>query len=353
MKVAFNVYPLQSAHKGRGIGYYTQNLLDQFRKKDDLQIIEFTDTNQVKDADVVHYPWFDLFFRTLKLSKYPMVVTVYDTTPLIFPQEYPVGFKGKINFYFQKRSLKNCQRVITISLCSKKDIVKYLDIPEDKIKVIPLAANGAFRPLSDAEKLFIKRKYNLPNHFLLYVGDANYVKNLHFLIMGFKALKENFPDLKLILAGGVFLKKPQSIDHPELKSLKNIFQKIDQFKLENEILRPGQISTEDLVGFYNLATVYVQPSLYEGFGLPVVEAFACGTPVVASNTSSLTEVSGNAALYFDPRNITQFREVLTQLLQDKSLQDRFSRLGLKRAQLFSWEKTANQTVKVYEEISRK
>lgn len=353
MKVAFNTYPLQSGHKTRGVGYYTWNLLEEFKKRDDLEILEFTDLSQVIQADVIHYPWFDLFFRTLKLNKIPTVVTVHDTMPLIFTKEYPVGIKGKINFYFQKRNLKKCKEIITVSNYSKKDIIKYLKIPEEKITIIKEAASDFFKILSDSEKLFIKRKYKLPNQFLLYVGDANFVKNLPFLVDGFKMLKEKFTDLKLILVGGVFLKKPDNINHPELRGLKNLFQRIDEYKLKDDIIMPGQVPTEDLVGFYNLATIYIQPSLYEGFGLPLLEAFACGVPVMASNVSSLPEVGGSAVLYFDPNNINQFISELEELLQDRSLQKKFSKLGLERAKLFTWKGVADETIKVYKKAINK
>ncbi len=353
MKIAFNIYPLQSAHKTRGIGYYTYNLLEELKKRDDLEVLEFTDISQVKQADVVHYPWFDLFFKTLKLNKIPTIVTVHDTMPLVFPKEYPVGLKGKINFYFQKRALKKCKQIITVSKCSQKDISKYLNIPKEKISIIPEAANEAFRVLSDALKLSIKRKYKLPDNFLLYVGDANFVKNLPFLIDGFNILKEKFPDLKLILVGGVFLKKPDSIDHPELKSLKELFQRIDRYNLSDDIIRPGQIDISALVGFYNLATVYVQPSLYEGLGLPILEAFACGTPVVSSNTSSLPEIGGDAACYFDPNNLSKFTSVLGKLLEDKELRLKMSRLGLQRIKLFSWKGVADATIATYKKAINK
>lgn len=351
MKVAFNTYPLQSGHKTRGVGYYTQNLLDELKKRDDLEILEFTDLSQVKQADVIHYPWFDLFFRTLKLNKIPTVVTVHDTTPLVFPKEYPVGLRGKINLYLQKRMLKKCKQIITVSDYSEKDITKYLNIPKERITVIQEAASEVFQMLSDSEKLSIKRKYKLPDQFLLYVGDANFVKNLPFLIDGYKILKEKFHDLKLILVGGVFLKKPENINHPELKGLKNLFQKIDDYKLKDDIIMPGQVPTKDLVGFYNLATAYVQPSLYEGFGLPILEAFSSGTPVVCSNVSSLPEIGGDAALYFDPTNRSEFYEILALLLQDKSLQNKFSRLGLQRAKLYSWKGVADETIKAYKKAS--
>lgn len=353
MKVAFNTYPLQSGHKTRGVGYYTLNLLEEFKKRDDLEILEFTNLFQVKQADVIHYPWFDLFSRTLKLNKIPTVVTVHDTMPLIFTKEYPVGIKGKINFYFQKRSLKKCKEIITVSNYSEKDIIKYLKIPKEKVTIIKEAASDFFKILPDSEKLSIKRKYKLPDQFLLYVGDANFVKNLPFLIDGFKIIKDKFPLLKLILVGEVFLKNLSNIDHPELKSLKEVFQKINKYNLSEDVLRPGHINSKDLVGFYNLATIYIQPSLYEGFGLPLLEAFACGVPIMASNVSSLPEVGGGAVLYFDPNNINQFISKLEELLQDRSLQNKFSKLGLERAKLFTWKGVADETIKVYKKAINK
>lgn len=353
MKVAFNTYPLQSGHKTRGVGYYTQNLLDELKKRDNLEILEFTDLSQVKQADVIHYPWFDLFSRTLKLNKISTVVTIHDTTPLVFPKEYPVGLRGKINLFLQKRMLKKCKQIITVSNYSEKDITKYLNIPKEKITVIPEAASEVFQMLSDSEKLSIKRKYKLPDRFLLYVGDANFVKNLPFLIDGYKILKEKFQDLKLILIGGVFLKKPNNIDHPELKSLQTLFNKIDEYKLKDDIIMPGQIPIKDLVGFYNLAIVYVQPSLYEGFGLPILEAFACGVPVISSNASSLSEVGGGAVLYFDPKNLNELVGVLEELIQDNSLRSKLLKSGLQRSKLFSWKGVADETIKVYKKSINK
>ena len=349
MKIAFNTLPLKTGHKTRGVGAYTRNLLEKL-KESDIQIEEFENISEVKKADVVYYPWFDLFFRTLKLNKQiPTVVTVYDVMPLVFPKNYPLGIKGKVNFYLQTRALKSCKQIITISNCSKRDIVKFLNIKEDRITVIPGAASEKFKPLSEAKLLAHKRKFNLPDRFILFVGDANFVKNLPFLIEGFKSLREDdFKDIKLVLVGGVFLKKVENINHPELESLKKLNRLIDNYRLDEFIIRPGQVDEDELVCFYNLATLYVQPSLYEGFGLPILEAMSCGTPVLSSKTSSLSEVGGDAAVYFDPTNLSQFVTTLKEILNDKSLQVKLSRLGLKRAQVFSWEKVATDIFKVFE-----
>lgn len=350
MKIAFNITPLKSAHRQRGIGYYAKNLLEGLKTEPDLEVLEFTDLSQVKDVDVAHFPWFDLFFHTLPLSS-PLstVVTIHDVIPLIFKDHYPVGLRGRVNFILQKLALRRCQKIITDSNASKTDIVRYLKVMESKISVVPLAADESFKPLSDSKLLQIKRKYNLPDRFLLYVGDANFVKNLPFLIECFNELikSSQFADLKLTLVGEVFLKNLESIDHPELSSLKKVFQKIKDFGLETSVIRPGRLEKEALVAFYNLATLYVQPSLYEGFGLPVLEAFACGAPALVSGRGALKEVGGDAPLYFDPQNKYQFLSLAFEVLQNKSLQQKLSKLGLRQAAKFSWKKTVKETKLVY------
>lgn len=352
MKVALNVYPLKSAHKDRGIGYYTKNLLEQLKKDNSIEVVEFTSLSEVKKADVTHYPWFDLFFHTLPIKRrFPTVVTIHDVMPLIFPGHYPTGFKGEINLLLQKIALGSCKHIITDSKTSKADIVKYLKLQEEQITAIHLAVVDEYFTVlrSDTKLIYIKRRYRLPDKFLLYVGDANWVKNLPFLIEGFHQLiqESEFEDIKLVLIGGVFLKDVENIDHPELESLKLVNKLIKQYGLETRIIRPGQIKEDELVAFYNLATIYVQPSLYEGFGLPILQAFACGAPVISSDRGSLPEIGGKATVYFDPTNIKQFISVAQEILENKSLQDKLSKLGLEQAKRFSWKKVAEETKSVY------
>ncbi len=351
MKVAINITSLENAHKNRGIGYYTRNLIDSLENNTDIQVVKFRDINELSNVDLVHYPWFDFYFRSLPLiSKYPIIVTIHDVMPLIFRDKYPVGIRGKVNFQWQKFALKRVKKVITDSYVSKQDIRKYLFLEESKIEVVHLAADKKFKVISNSESLRVKLKYHLPERFLLYVGDANYVKNLPFLIKGFKRLREQSEsrELKLVLVGGVFLKKTEGIDHPELASLKETLKLINDYDLTDHIIRPGQIDDDDLVGIYNLATIYVQPSLYEGFGLPVVQALACGTPVASSEAGSLKEIGGSAVIYFNPTNLDQMVTILKDILSDKNLNKKLSIMSTEQSKKFSWEEVAYETKKIYE-----
>lgn len=354
MKIGFNISPLKNAHRDRGIGNYSYKLLEQLKKNNDISIQEFIHQSELKDVNAIHYPWFDFFFSTLtKIKRIPTVVTVHDIIPLKYKENYPVGLKGKVNLFFQKRELKKCNAVITDSQSSKKDIINFLGISAEKISVIPLAADDDFKILPESRLIHIRRKYNLTNRFILYVGDANWVKNLPFLINSFKSItdKGDFKDLKLVLVGGVFLKKVENIDHPELESLKKVNSMIKDLNLEDKVIRVGKLEKDDLVCFYNLANLYVQPSFYEGFGLPLLEAMSCGVPVLSSNGGALPEVGGEAVVYFNSKNNIQFESLVEEILSNKSLQQRLSKLGLKQAKNFSWQKVAEQTIKVYYNVS--
>ncbi len=354
MKIGINILPLKTGHKLRGIGYYTTNLLNYLKKEPDIEILEFTKLSEIKDVDLIHYPWFDFYFHTLPIKKkFKRVITIHDTIPLIFPLHYPVGIKGRINFLLQRMALRNTDHIISDSKVSKEDVVKYLNVSDNKITSIPLAPEEGFMPiLNDTKLLQTKRKYKLPNKFLLYVGDVNWTKNLPFLIKGFSILRQNpkLSDLGLVLVGDAFLKNVDYIDHPELESLRMVNKLIRELNLANQVIRPGNLKKEELINFYNLATVYIQPSIYEGFGLPVLEAFACGTPVICSNGGSLSEVGGEAAIYFEPENLGKFTKISEEVLLNKSLQKKLSDLALTQVLNFSWKRVIYQTKKVYTQV---
>ncbi len=240
MKIAINTLPLQTGHKNRGIGSYTESLIEALEKDESLDIIKFTEIDELKfPVDVIHYPWFDLFYHSLSLqTKYPSVITIHDVIPLIFPEHYPIGVRAKVNYLLQRLSLRGFKYIMTDSHISKKDIINYLKIKENKIIVVPLAASENYKVLTDAQLIYARRKYNLPDNFLLYVGDANWVKNLHFLIQAFSELvkKDEFNKFKLVLVNNVFLKNVENINHPELESLKLVNRLIKDNNLSNFII---------------------------------------------------------------------------------------------------------------------
>lgn len=349
MKVIIDISPLKSAHKTRGIGMYTRRLVDAVREIDkDNKYILTTKSDHISDADIIHYPYFDLFFHTLPLKKQTKtVVTIHDLIPLMFPKDFPSGIKGKIRFFLQRTALKNVNTIITDSQNSKKDIIKYLNINENKISVVYLAAAKEFTPKSEKEILEIRKKYNLPEKFVLYVGDVNANKNLIQLIEAFCEVNNSHPKLHLVLVGRAF-------KNHKLVQVKEIKEKIVNSKLEDKVHIISNVPldpSKDLVAIYNAASVYVQPSLYEGFGLPILEAFACGTPVVASNVSSIPEITGDAAILVNPNSIPQIASGIKKAITlSETNRNKLIEKGMLQAKKFSWKKTALETIAIYKKI---
>ncbi|MBI4089671.1 MAG: glycosyltransferase family 4 protein [Candidatus Levybacteria bacterium] len=346
LKVFIDRNPLKGGHAVRGVGAYTRNLLAALKKQKEIELVEKTE-----NCDVVHYPYFDLFFLTLPLIKpKPTVVTVHDVIPLIYPEHYKAGLRGLLKFQIQKYSLTAASAIITDSETSKKDIVRFLDVPQEKVHVAHLAAGNEFRKMEDGGwRVEIRKKYGLPERFILYVGDVNYNKNIPGLIQAFNHLtiqpSNNSTNLKLVLVGDVF-------KNETLPEIKEIFQLIKRLNLEDKIMAPGFVPTEELVYLYNLATVYCQPSFYEGFGLPVLEAMACGCPVVVAKTQSLVEIAGGAAIFVDPKDTKDIADGISKVINYRETRDMLSKSGIERAKEFSWGKTAKKTIEVYHKVLR-
>ncbi len=363
MKVAIDTGPLTSGHSIRGIGVHTRLLLEHLQKLKGLEVdaVDFSKADLGK-YDIAHYQFFNPYFVFLPFfKKIKTVITVHDLTPLIYPAHYPSGIKGRMKFWLNKILMRQIDAVITISETSKKDIVRFLNIDPNKIHVVYLAPRKLFGRLKENQTKKIKQKYNLPEKFVLYVGDVNYNKNIPNLIRACK-----IADLSLVIVGkhamdietegmgindikGVkdwirfVLNKP----HPELSHFRQILKAFDNNK---NVLRLGFVPDSDLVAIFNLASVYCQPSFYEGFGLSVLEAFASGTPVVCSYTQALAEIAGDAALYFDPHDYKDLAQKLNKVVKDKKLSDDLTRRGVKRAKDFSWDKTAKETFEVYKKV---
>lgn len=346
MKIAIETSALTTGHKFRGTGSYLDNLKKALIKYyPDNQYLFFDKRESIPlDVDLLHYPYFDPFFLNLPLFKrHKTVVTVHDLTPIVFAKDFPPGIKGAVKWQIQKHLLAGMDAVITDSESSKNDIHKYARVQENKIEVIYLAADPDFKPVKDKLLLDnIKKKYLLPDDFVLYVGDVTVNKNLPRLTKAVRKL-----DLPLVLVGKALKNDQFDRGHPWNKDLVRVLNIIGDDK---KIFRLGFVPISDLAVIYSLAKVFVMPSLYEGFGLPVLEAMACGCPVVTSDKGSLKEVAGEAACYADPYSIDDISSKIKQVFFDSKLREKFSVLGEKRADDFSWKQTAGRTVSVYKRV---
>ncbi len=346
IRVAINTLPLEGGHRARGMGVYTRNLIDELEKHPDLELIKFTDLDKLENVDIVHYPFFDLFTNSLPFrKKFPTVVTVPDVTPLVFPQHYPPGIKGRLKNRLQKLSLKSAKAVITLSESSKKDIVKYLGVDQKKIFPIYLSASKSFRVIKDPAKLkSIQKKYKLPDKFTLFVGSVNWNKNLQNLT---QASLDAGIDICFV---GKNFEDQANLNHPERKPYA-IFLK--DFADNPMVHILGYVSEEDLVVIYNLAQVTLLPSFYEGFGIPILESQACGTPVITSNISSMPEVGGplvgGGVVYVDPYSVGDIKKGVVRL-QVTGYRLQTIRRGFENVKRFSWEKCAQETVNVYQSL---
>lgn len=346
MHIALDISPIKkdSFHRVRGTGFYTKNLQDALLKYFPEQKYTFFIQGDkiTENVDIVHYPYFEPFFLTLPIfKKHKTVVTVHDLTPLVFPQHFQSGLKGKIKWQIQKALLKNTDAIITDSNCSKKDIVNLTGIDKDKIHVIYLAAGEEFRQLKiENLKLKIAHKYKLPKKFALYVGDVTWNKNLPSLIKAIGIAK-----IPLVMVGRTLVNNNFDKTNPWNQDLIEVQKLISENK---NIICTGFVSSEDLVTIYNMATLLVMPSLYEGFGLPILEAMQSGCPVITSKEGSIPEIAGNAVYYVDAYSINSISQGIHDLYVNINLQKDLSQKGLLQANRFSWKKTAKETIQVYE-----
>jgi len=337
MKIAFDISPLSGGHAGRGTGVYTKQLLMSLKEHTNATIFEWDKNFTLPhDTDIVHHPYFDPFLLTLPLSrKYPTVVTVHDLIPIRYAKYFPKGIKGQLKWQIQKNSLLKAEGIITDSETSKKDIVELLGYPEEKIFVVFLAPSPIFAEQSLQEVNRVKKKYGLSNTFLLYVGDVNWNKNIPRLIVALKSV-----DVELVLVGKAFLNN-ELVETREINSL------IQSSGCESRVKKLGFVPEVDLPGIYTAAQTYIQPSIAEGFGLPVLEAMACGTPCVVSSKTSVAEIAG-PSLLIDPFNELDMREgILKALAIDKSVMKQKNKMW---ASTFTWAKTATQTMAAYEHV---
>ena len=345
IKVAIDSGPTTSGDKLRGIGIHTSELIKHLRNIKDLKVdlVDFKNTN-LGEFDIIHYPKFNPYFISLPFKKIgKTVITIHDLIYLLYPKAYPPGIKGSLKFWLQKVLIKNVDAVITISETSKKDIIRFLDIPSELINVIYLAPLSIYRKVDAQHRLLaVKRSYHLPDKFVLYVGDVNYNKNLSGLAEACKIAK-----IPLVIVGKQAASTDFDSNHPENKPLVNF---LNRYGNDKDIIRLGYVPNEDMVVIYNLASIYCQPSFYEGFGLPILEAFACETPVVASKISAHLEIAGDSALFADPKDPNDMAKKITMMLKDNKLKLEYINRGSSKVKNYSWEKTARETFRVHQKV---
>ena len=271
------------------------------------------------------------------------VVTIHDTIHLTFPQYLP----HRLAYAYARASMwtaaHRSARILTVSEASKRDILHFFDVPPEKVVVVYNAIDERFsrEPLAeDVER--VRERFQLHQRFVLYVGNIKPHKNLERLIEAFHALRQRgLDDLKLLIIGD------------EISSYPSLRRAVHRHKLHKHVRFLGYLPDDTLAIMYRLASVFVFPSLYEGFGLPPLEAMASGTPVVTSNLSSLPEVTGDAAVLVDPYDVDAIEAGIRQVLDDPILAADMRRKGLLRARQFSWEQSVTKTWEMYQEIGNR
>lgn len=279
----------------------------------------------------------DVFFSPAHYSPpfcpVPLVVTIHDLSYVYYPQEFLKKDLYKLT-HWTKESVEKAAKIICVSQTTKKDVMKHYAIPEEKIVVI---YNGYEKTVSENKNNTSKilSTYSLSDtKYLLYAGTLQPRKNISFLVRTFAKLHINYPTLKLVLTG----KKGWLYDE--------IFETVQSLSLQKKVIFTGYVSDEELITLYRNALCFVHPSLYEGFGLPLIEAMANGCPVVSSFASSLPEIGGDACLYFDPKNEADLTEKLQTIIESQTTRKELIRKGKERVTFFSWEKSGEETVKV-------
>lgn len=353
-----------------GVGYYTSRLLERVTRVDGEENpideilvlanrpLELPQIPRARVLDEGRFPlravWMqgvlplllekerpDLCHYTNFLGPYlgrtPYVVTIHDMTLELLPRCH-TWKKRILTRTLAPAIAKGARFVITPSESARRDVARLFGIPSEKIRAIPHAPDRQFRPDRDPRSLErIERRYGVRRPYLLYLGTLEPRKNLVRAIAAFSRISSRFPDYRFYLAGASGWRS------------KSLRRALEEVPAPSRVERLGYVAEDDLAALYSHAELFVYPSLYEGFGFPVVEAMACGTPVLTSDTSSLAEIAEGAALLVDPENVEAISEAMILGLEDEPTRACLRRAGLARASTFSWERSTRETLAVYEE----
>ncbi|MBI5417931.1 glycosyltransferase family 4 protein [Candidatus Poribacteria bacterium] len=324
---------------------------DPFLKIENIELVNvnlpFTNAlpywDQIKLPLSINDKKIDIFHHTKNVMpefiKCKSVVTIHDMAIFLFPKTFTFAPRTYYHYYIM-RAIQKADLILTVSENSKKDIINLSKIKEDKVKVVPNGVSEIYKKIDDIEKLKkLRLALDLPEHMILYVGTIQPRKNVDILIRAFNNLKKSkkIPH-KLVIVG----RRGWMVN--EIDSL------IDELDLKSEIKFIRSIQETELPIYYNLAEIFAYPSSYEGFGLTPLEAMACGAPVITSNVSSLPEVTGDAAVLIEPRNIEALTDALNTLITDSKLREELSQKGLQRSKQFSWKSSAKLTLEIYKKL---
>lgn len=357
MKVAIDIRDAGKEKTGKG--WYTFNIVRELLELDKKnQYILYGNTKKSpfeKESDKVKYKFIDtkplkwhfsvlkdlkdenvdLFFAptsyiipALAPAKLKVIITVHDLVAFFFPGSHKTK-AVLIERLTLKKALKKVHAVLVVSENTKKDLLKKFIFPEQRIHITYCAPSNVFnKPVTGEELEEFRIKSKLPQNFILAVGTMEPRKNLSTLIKSFVVVKKRFPDFKLVLVG----KKGWKYHRIE--------KTLEEFKMKDDVIFPGYLKDRDLQKIYKLATVFVFPSLYEGFGIPPLEAMASGCPVVSSNAASLPEVVGEAGLLIDPTNSYKLAESISSLIENEHVRNMMIERGHKQAEKFNWKDSA-------------
>ncbi len=314
------------------IGSGIKTFLPQIKFKGKTTLLDILNKQQSnkkliqQNFDLFHPTYYDPYFLD-RLSGKPFVLTVHDMIHELFPEAVNKWDKTAER---KKILVKKAKKIICVSENTRNDLIKLLNVDEKKVTVI-YHANS----LNYKKSEIIEAGLNLPTKYLLFVGSRKYYKNFMFTVNAIAELLQKEKELYLICAGG------GSFTRDEI----NFFREL---KIESKI-RHLHVDDKKLGALYTNALAFIFPSLYEGFGIPILESFSCGCPVICSNSSSFPEIAQNAAEYFDPKIKISIYQAVQKIISDESRRDELRTLGFKRLKYFNWESSANQTYQVYEQ----
>lgn len=286
-------------------------------------------------VDIFHSP--DFVLPPVRRAK--TLVTVHDLSFIRVPECADANLRAYLNRVVP-RSVHRADLVLADSQSTKDDLVELLGVESDRIEVVYPGVEERFRPIKDRTLLDgVRKRYNLPPRFILGLGTLQPRKNFTRLIQAYSLLITHYPFLHLVIAGG------------KGWLYEEIFATVERLGLEEKVVFLGFVADQHLPALYNLADLFVFPSLYEGFGIPPLEAMACGTPVITSDASSLPEVVSEAGPMVEATSVEALTEALKRVLEDNSLRERMMAKGVEQAKKFTWEKAAAKLLSLYEAIS--